>query len=53
VAVWKPLNSSNPPLPFIYRISGLGKVDVKFNEEMLHVNATNITNGTILIDGIE
>jgi hypothetical protein len=50
---WKPhAKTTNPPLPFIKKITGTGKVYVKFSEPMATVNATNITNGTLIIEGV-
>jgi hypothetical protein len=52
--LWSPFKSSEKhPLPFIIRISSTARVSVKFNEALVVVNATNITNGTIFIEGIE
>jgi hypothetical protein len=52
--VWSPFKSSaNPPLPFIIRISGTGRVSIKFTEAIKATNTTNITNGTLFIEGIE
>jgi hypothetical protein len=50
---WKPpAKTTNPPLPFIKKITGTGKVYVKFSEPMETVNATNITNGTLIIEEV-
>ena len=54
VTVYSPFKSSKkPPMPFIIRISGTGRVSVKFNEALVVVNSTNITNGTVIIEDIE
>jgi hypothetical protein len=52
--VWSPSKSSEKhPVPSIIRISRIGRVSAKFNETLVVVNATYITNGTVMIDGIK
>jgi hypothetical protein len=52
--VWSPFKSAgNPPLPIIIRVSGTGRVSIKFTEAIKATNATNVTNGTLFIEGIE